>query len=175
MARMTRAARSSAAVDEVERGGCEVARCFIFEGIEEHSVDGEVAAQNVFARVGGVTHGIGTAAIGVGAIVAEGGDLGDEFLFFKLLANEYDAEVCADGEGLGEERDDLIGGGGGGDVEVLGRKAEQEIAHAAAGEEGLVTGVAQAAGDGERGEIRRVGREFALHVLMIERCAAAAD
>ena len=95
--------------------------------------------------------------------------------FVELLADEDDAEVGADGEGLGEERDDLIGRGGGGDVEVLGREAEQEVAHASAGEEGLVAGVAQAAGDGERGAEVRVGVEFALHVLMIERCAAAAD
>ena len=81
----------------------------------------------------------------------------------------------ADGEGLGEEGDDLIGRGGGGDVEVLGREAEQQVAHASAGEEGLVARVAQAAGDGERGEILRVGGEIALHVLMIERCGVAAD
>ena len=131
-----------AAVDEVERGGCGVARCFIFDGIEEHSVDGEVAAEYIFARVGGVTHCIGTAAVGVGAVGAEGGDLGGDLDVVDLIADEDNAEVRADGEGLGEEGDDLIGRGGGGDVEVLGREAQQQVAHASAGEEGLMARIA---------------------------------
>jgi len=65
--------------------------------------------------------------------------------------------VRTDGEGLGEERDDFAGSCGGGDVEVLGREAQQQVAHASAGEEGLVAGVAQAAGDGEGGAEVRVG------------------
>jgi len=156
-----------AAVNEVERGGGGVSRC---ERVEEHSVDGEVAAEDVFAGIGGVTHGIRPSAVGVSAVRAEGGDLDHpseprplaggpgfcgDLLFVEVLADEDDAEVGADGEGLGEEGDDLLGGGGGGDVEVLGREAEQQVADAAAGEEGLVAGVAQAAGDGERGAIRR--------------------
>ena len=83
--------------------------------------------------------------------------------------------MSADGEGLGEESDDLLGRGGGGDVVVLGREAEQEVAHASTGEEGLMAGVAQAADEVERGAIVWVGMEIAEHVLMIERCAVAAD
>ena len=59
-------------------------RGFIFDGVEEHSVDGEVAAENVFAGVGGVTHCVRTAAIGVGAVGAEGGDLGGDVLLVEL-------------------------------------------------------------------------------------------
>ena len=43
----------------------------------------------------------------------------------NVLADKHYAEVRADGEGLGEEGDDLAGRGGGGDVVVLGREAEQ--------------------------------------------------
>ena len=39
-----------AAMDEVERGGGGVAGGFEGEGVEEHAVDGEVAAEDVFAR-----------------------------------------------------------------------------------------------------------------------------
>ena len=51
------------------------------------------------------------------------------------LADQDYAEMGADGEGLREERDDLVRRGGGGYVVVLGFDAEEEIAHAAAGEE----------------------------------------
>src|SRR6185437_15017540 len=43
----------------------------------------------------------------------------------RRSADQDDAEVSADGEGLREEGDGLFRGGGGGDVVVLGRDAEQ--------------------------------------------------
>ena len=49
----------------------------------------------------------------------------------------------ADGEGFGEQRDDLVGHGRGGDVVVLGCEAEQQVADAAAGEVCLMAGLAQ--------------------------------
>ena len=72
------------------------------------------------------------------------------------LADEHDAEVGAYGEGFREEGEDLVGGGGGGDVEVLGGEAEEEVADAAAGVEGLVAGVAEGAGGREGGAVVRV-------------------
>jgi len=71
--------------------------------------------------------------------VAEGGDLGGDVGRVRLRsADEDDAEVGSDGEGLREQRDDLVGCGRGGDVVVLGLEAEVEVADAASGEVGLV-------------------------------------
>jgi hypothetical protein len=145
-----------AAVDEVDGGGGGVAGSVVGEGIEEQAIDGEVAAEDIFAGVGGEANGVGTAAIGVGAVVAEGGNFSDDVLFIEWLADKDDAEVRAHGEGFGEERDDLAWSGGGGDIEVHGRDAQQQIAHAAAGEEGLVTRFAQTADEVEGGDVVRV-------------------
>ena len=138
------------------------------EGIEQHAVDGEVAARYIFAGVERETHGVRAAAVQVGAVVAEGCDLGGWAL---LPQHKDDAEVRAHLQGAGEERGDLRRGGIGGDVEVLGLDAEEQIADAAAGEEGRVAGMPQrpddAAGDGlswRVGELRGGG-----HPVM--RCA----
>ena len=60
--------------------------------------------------------------------------------------------------------------GGGSDIVVFGREAEEEVADAAAGEECLVAGLAEAAGDSQGGAVVS-GVEVALHVPMIERWA----
>ena len=65
-----------------------------------------------------------------------------------------DAEARADGDGAAEEPLHLLGPGVGGDVVVLGDQAEQLVAHAAAGPQGLVAGLLQAPDD--------VDGEFAL-------------
>ena len=52
-----------------------------------------------------------------------------------------DAEAGADGDGAAEELLHLLGPGVGGDVVVLGRQAEQLVAHAAAGPERLIAGL----------------------------------
>ncbi len=92
-------------VDKVEGGGCSVGVLVIQERIEEHAVDGEVAAEHIFAGVGGEADRVGAAAVGVGAIVAEGGDLdGGAVVATGITASfatdEDDAEVGAYGEGL---------------------------------------------------------------------------
>ena len=56
-----------------------------------------------------------------------------------------DAEAHADRDGPAKQPADLLRPGVGGDVVVLGGQAEQLVAHAAAGPEGLVAGLAQAA------------------------------
>ena len=74
-----------------------------------------------------------------------------------VLADQDYAEVGADGEGLGKQRDDLVGRGGGGDVVVLGVDAEQQVADAAAGEVGLMAGLAQGERDAQGGGILWIG------------------
>jgi hypothetical protein len=82
--------------------------------------------------------------------VAKGGDLSGDFAAVDFVADQDYAEVGSDGEGLGEECDDLVRSGGGGYVVIFGRQAEQQIADASAGEERLMAGVAQRSGDGVR-------------------------
>src|SRR6185312_15324479 len=106
--------------------------------IEEHSVDGEVAAEDVFFGLFGEADGVGAATVVVGSVAAEGGDFGDDLLGVELVGDEDDAEVGSYGEGSGEELEDSVGVGGGGDVEVGGGVAEEEIADASAGEVGLM-------------------------------------
>ena len=57
--------------------------------------------------------------------------------------DEDNAEVCADLTGAGEEAEELFGAGGGGDVEVFGGAVEEEVADAAADEEGGMAGFAE--------------------------------
>ena len=104
------------------------------------------------------------AAVGVGAVAAEGGDLSDGIarggigrvferrsLVEGLVGDEDDAEVGADGEGAREELEDDVGRGGGGHVVVERGAAEEQVADAAAGEVGLVALGAQGFDDAERG------------------------
>ena len=145
-----------AAVDIVEEGGLEG---FGGDGllggelerIENHAVDGEVAAEDVLfwaVREGDFRW---VAAIEVGSVAAEGGNLGEDGLVVDGLADEDDAEVGSNREGLGEENEDDGGAGAGGDVVVLGGNAEEEVANASAGEVCLVAMVAEGAYDVERG------------------------
>ena len=120
------------------------------DGIEEHAVDGEVAALDVVSGVGGEADAVGAAAVGVGSVMAEGGDLGWGLAFY-FAHDEDDAEVGTYLEGTGEESGDLRGGGAGGDVEIFRSEVEEEIANAAAGEECLMTRCTQGCGDGACG------------------------
>ena len=122
--------------------------------VVEEGVDGEVAALGVV--LGGVVgDALGVAAVLVAAVGAEGGDVvGD-----GVLEDEHDAEALADAHALrGEEGRDLLGRGGGGDVDVLDGRAAQGIAHAPAGEVGGEAVAAEAADDGlGAGRQRAVG------------------
>ena len=149
------------AADEVDE--------LVRDRIVEHAVDGEVAAVGVFLGRGEGDH-LGTASVDVFVVGAEGGDLEGAAVFH----DQDDAEVGADGLGVGEKFLHLGGFGGGGDVIV---------AYAAAGEIGGVAGLLQAAGDfggggfevhllcgslagavgdGNRGGVERIGRRLEL-------------
>ena len=53
---------------------------------------------------------------------------------------DHDTEVRADFIGSGKQIEHFRWNSGGGDVEILRFMAEQAVAHAAAGEEGLMAG-----------------------------------
>ena len=83
------------------------------------------------------------AAVGVGEIGTKRGDLGNEAGFCRIGGDKDDAKVRAYGKGARKEVEDNIGSRAGGDVVVGGLTVEQEIAHAAAGEVGLIAVHAQ--------------------------------
>ena len=133
-------------------------------GIEQQAVDGEVAALDVFLGIGGVADLVGMAAIGVDAVAAERGHLSHgvarrgigrvlerRSLVEGFVGDQHHAEMRADGEGAREEIEDDVGCCGGGYVVVERGAAEEEIAHAAAGEVGLVALGAQGFDDAEGG------------------------
>lgn len=108
------------------------------ERVEEHAIDGEVAALGVGFR-GGEDDVVRAAAVEVGAVGAEGGD----FEEVAVEVDDDDAEVSADELGAGEEGEDLVRGGAGGDVVVVGLAAEEFVADAAACEVGGVACVGE--------------------------------
>ena len=112
---------------------------FVFEGIEKHAVDGEVAALGIFLG-GGEGDGGGAATVEVGAVDAKGGD----FKNVIVQAESDDAEGFALGiGGFGEEGLDLVGGGGGGDIDIGIGALEEGIADATSGVDGDVAGLDQ--------------------------------
>ena len=119
----------------------DVVEDFVGEGVLKKTVDGEVASAGIFFGVG-EGDGFGATAIVIGTVVTEGGDLEVLSVFFY----EDNAEVGAYGVGVLEEGLHLVGGRGGRDVEVFGANLEELIAHAAASEEGFVSGVEEAGG-----------------------------
>ena len=87
---------------------------FIFEGIEKHPGDGEVAPFRVLFGCREYDGG-GATSIEVGSVEPKGGDFKDVFLDAESDdAKRFSLRVG----GLGEERLDLVGRSGGGDIYV---------------------------------------------------------
>ncbi len=102
-------------------------------------------------------------------IGAEGRDLND----FATEMDMHQLETAADDSRIAEFGTHLLGGGAGGDVEILGRDAQQHVAHATADQIRLVTGTLQAFDD-----IHRIAAElrFLQRVLTaVEHFRGAAD
>jgi len=114
------------------------------EGVVEHAVDREVASEGVLA-CGRKANAVRSTAVLIVFIDAEGGDLDP----VPADADEDDAELHPNLSGAAEQRHDSIRAGVGGDVVVLGPPVHFHVAHAAAGEEGLVAGVAEPPQDAE--------------------------
>ncbi len=107
------------------------------------AVDGEVAAQDVLARIGFEAHRGRAAAIGVVAIAAEGGDLHAG----AVAAHQHHAEMRAHAPGAREQLQQALGRRVGGHVEILGLGAQQQIAHTTAHQPSLVAGLAERGDD----------------------------
>jgi len=107
-----------------------------FAGVVAHeeAVDGEIAALDVFFGCFGIDDLIGMPAVGVAEVGAEGGD----FDLQGILADEDDTELRADIEAVWEEFENFFWSGAGGDVEIGRVAMKEDVAHAAADEEGPV-------------------------------------
>jgi hypothetical protein len=103
------------------------------QGIEQETVDGEVAALHVFFGGVRIAHSVGMAAVCIGQVRAEGRDLDDEACAARLRRNQNHAEMRAHGEGAREHLQHHVRRRTGRHVEVGRFAAEQQIAHAAAG------------------------------------------
>jgi hypothetical protein len=100
----------------------------------EKAVNGEITALDVLFGSLGIDDLIGMAAIGIAEIRAECGDLDLE----GIAPDEDDAELRADIEAVGKQAENFSGSGVGSDVVIGGITLEENIAHAATDEEGLV-------------------------------------
>ena len=106
-------------------------------------------------------HGGGPAAVLIFVVVTEGGD----FHLREGVAHQNHAEVRADQAGVGEQVHDAVRPRVGRDVEILGARPEQQIAHATADEPGLVPGGAQPCDDLARQRFRLGLRHFTSSTL----------
>jgi hypothetical protein len=116
---------------------------FIRERVEHQAIDREVAALYIFFGRIGIFDAIGMAAVGIADIGSKRRDLN----LSRPVGDNHDAEFRSDGEAIRKQFLHAIGRGVGGDVVVDRLAPEQNIAHAAAGEIGLMAAIAQDAAD----------------------------
>jgi ATP-dependent Clp protease adapter protein ClpS len=115
-----------------------------------HRIDGEVAPHRVLVLRPEAVVAQDAAVFILRRVhfagAAEGGHLE------QVLAEHHvhDLEALADDEGAPEQPLDLFGRSVGGDVEVFRLDAEQQVAHRAADDEGLETGILQRRGHPDR-------------------------
>jgi N6-L-threonylcarbamoyladenine synthase len=128
-----------ASADEVEQRAIDVGAFAELFRIEQHAVDGEVAAFDVFFSTLGKTHGVGMSAVGIGSVVAKCSDFGYEFSAVCFIRHQHHTKVSANGEGLGKHLQNDFGMGVGCDVEVFRLSAQKQIAHTSASEPGLIS------------------------------------
>ena len=114
------------------------------DGVEEHAVDGEIAAGGVFA---GGTEGdvIGMAAVAVFRVLAEGGHFDHARRPRPQHGDHAESGAQRQGPLVAEQGADFRRRGAGGHVVVLGPAAQQFVADAAARPIGLETGRAEPA------------------------------
>jgi hypothetical protein len=84
-------------------------------------------------------HAGGAPAIGVLVVAAEGG----HFHLRESIAHQHHAEVRAHAAGVGKQAHDAVGARIGRNVEILGFRAQQQVAYAAAHQVRLVARPAQ--------------------------------
>jgi hypothetical protein len=104
----------------------------------------------------GKRHGFRAASILIGMILAERGDL----IILIPHRGPHHAEGFADGQRAGKQAENLVRRGIGGDIEILGHTAHEDIADAAARPQGRETGLLQAPGANARAGAQRCVNEM---------------
>ena len=122
-------------------------------GIQQQRVDRKIAPHRILPGIAFEAHRIRTPAIAVAGVAAERGHLH----LGRVLAYQHDAEMRAHLLGALEQLAHAIGTRVGGHVEILRRAAQQQVAHAAAHQVGLVPRFAQPRDD-------RAGQSFGCHL-----------
>lgn len=115
---------------------------FSGDRIFEHRVDRKIASLGIRYRVA-ERNVVRPAPVEVRPVLAKRRDL----VIVSVDRDDEDSELLADRDGLFEQPLDLVGLGGGRDVEIRRLDAEQAVAHAASREYGLVPRVLQAPDD----------------------------
>jgi len=107
-------------------------------------IDGEVAPGGVFGLAAvDVVAQHAAVLVGLGRIgVLSGAERGD-LDRFRPAHHVHDLEAATDDARAAEQRTHFFRSGAGGDVVVLGRMADQQVAHCAADDEGLEAGLLQ--------------------------------
>ena len=131
-----------AAADEINHG--------VVSRIEEHAVNREIAAARVFFRRREV-HFCRVPAVEINAVGPESRDLELQVIF----QNDDDAEMRANRVGAAEDFLHFLRARVGRDIDILGRLAANQIAHATACEVGGVPGRAQSIAQSARGHFHR--------------------
>ena len=114
--------------------------------VEEHAVDGEIAALRVLLGAG-VGDAVGAPAVEIGAVGAKGGHLNLVMGFVRQARADHldDAETRPDLDRAAKEFHHLFRPGVAGDVVVGRGQPQQFVAHASAGPIGHVPGIGQPA------------------------------
>jgi hypothetical protein len=125
----------------------------------EETVDGEIAALDVFLGGLGIDDLVGMAAIGVAEVGAKRGDLD----FERIVTDEDYAELRAYIEAVGEDPQNFLRLCVCCNVIILGLAMEKDVAHAASDEKGLV------AVELKRGT-NRIGEFAGIHGMIMRLC-----
>jgi hypothetical protein len=123
--------------------------------VEQKRVDGEVAAENILARILLEGDAAGMASVPITVVAAERGD-------FNVLSDDHHAKMSANQIGAREKSQNFVRRGAGGNVEVLGGRPEEQIADATADQ---ISAVAAGMQDFKNvsGELMRFGGWFQAH------------
>jgi hypothetical protein len=130
----------------------------------EQTVDGEVTAGNIFPSGRGVDHLVGVASIGITDIAAKRGN----FNVDAVTRNEHDTELSTDTDRIRKQFHNTRGSGVGRHVVISGIALEEEIADAAANQQGVVTVPLEGCAD-------RIGKFPGIHDLIMRQPAPGAE
>ena len=150
----------AAAANEIQNAVFHPIACVEGNRIEQQSIDGEVPAQYVLARVERELHCIRSAPIAVGAVMPEGRNLGRNVFLGKMIDHQYNTEMRTHGLSARKRRLHQVGRSRSCHVEILWRHAQQQIPHTSAREIGSMPKRAQPPHNPQRSPVVRLVRSI---------------